>query len=122
VWAKFCLFLFLPALRSSWEFACLSVIHSSAASAPLVHAISTHARGTLGMFDNVDCATNSVNLKAGDILVLYTDGVTEAENSPGEEFVVNRLSALIDFLSIDTHPCLQRAPQGFPSSTSVPPS
>ena len=32
---------------------------------------------------------------AGDILVLYTDGVTEAENSLGEEFGMERLSTLI---------------------------
>ena len=47
------------------------------------------------MFDSEACAINSSNLTAGDILVLYTDGVTEAENSQGEEFGVERLSNLI---------------------------
>jgi len=41
------------------------------------------------------CAINPVNLIAGDILVLYTDGVTEASNSQGEEFGMERLSNLI---------------------------
>jgi serine phosphatase RsbU (regulator of sigma subunit) len=49
----------------------------------------------IGMFDREACAINSANLSAGDILVLYTDGVTEAENSRGEEFGMERLSALI---------------------------
>jgi len=49
----------------------------------------------IGMFDREACAINSANLSAGDILVLYTDGVTEAENSLGEEFGMERLSALI---------------------------
>jgi len=49
----------------------------------------------IGMFDSDACAINSANLTAGDILVLYTDGVTEAENSRGEEFGMERLSTLI---------------------------
>jgi sigma-B regulation protein RsbU (phosphoserine phosphatase) len=49
----------------------------------------------IGMFDSEACAINSANLTAGDILVLYTDGVTEAENSLGEEFGMERLSTLI---------------------------
>jgi serine phosphatase RsbU (regulator of sigma subunit) len=49
----------------------------------------------IGMFDSLTCAMNPVSLTAGDILVLYTDGVIEAENSQGEEFGVERLSTLI---------------------------
>jgi sigma-B regulation protein RsbU (phosphoserine phosphatase) len=49
----------------------------------------------IGMFDSVGCAINSASLTAGDVLVLYTDGVTEAENSLGEEFGMERLSTLI---------------------------
>jgi phosphoserine phosphatase RsbU/P len=49
----------------------------------------------IGMFRSVACAINRTNLTAGDILVLYTDGVTEAENPQGEEFGMERLSALI---------------------------
>jgi serine phosphatase RsbU (regulator of sigma subunit) len=49
----------------------------------------------IGMFDSEACAINTANLSRGDILVLYTDGVTEAENSLGEEFGMERLSSLI---------------------------
>jgi serine phosphatase RsbU (regulator of sigma subunit) len=47
------------------------------------------------MFDNVRCEIDRADLAAGDLLVLYTDGITEAENSQGEEFGTERLSAVI---------------------------
>lgn len=49
----------------------------------------------LGMFESVKCEINRASLAAGDILVLYTDGITEAENPQGEEFGMERLSAVI---------------------------
>jgi sigma-B regulation protein RsbU (phosphoserine phosphatase) len=49
----------------------------------------------LGMFESVKCEINGASLAAGDILVLYTDGITEAENPRGEEFGMERLSAVI---------------------------
>jgi phosphoserine phosphatase RsbU/P len=49
----------------------------------------------VGMFDSVTCEINRADLAAGDLLVLYTDGITEAENSQGEEFGMERLSAVI---------------------------
>src|SRR5229473_338353 len=59
----------------------------------------------VGMFDGVTCEVKQVSLASGDILVLYTDGVTEAENPEEEEFGVERLSNLIrrdSMLSADT--------------------
>jgi serine phosphatase RsbU (regulator of sigma subunit) len=49
----------------------------------------------LGMFNNVSCEIDRADLATGDIVVLYTDGITEAENSQGEEFGLERLSAVI---------------------------
>jgi serine phosphatase RsbU (regulator of sigma subunit) len=40
----------------------------------------------LGMFKEWDCSTEECRLCSGDILVLYTDGVTESFNEAGEEF------------------------------------
>jgi phosphoserine phosphatase RsbU/P len=54
----------------------------------------------VGMFDSVGCEINRADLAAGDILVLYTDGITEAENSQGEEFGMERLSTLIQSSSM----------------------
>ena len=49
----------------------------------------------IGMFDKFSCAINPARLHAGDVMVPYTDGVTEAENSLGDEFGVERLATLI---------------------------
>jgi serine phosphatase RsbU (regulator of sigma subunit) len=49
----------------------------------------------IGMFESEACAINSAKITSGDILVLYTDGVTEAANLLGEEFGMERLSTLI---------------------------
>ena len=38
----------------------------------------------------------SETLRPGDTLVLYTDGISEAENDGGTEYGIERLSALID--------------------------
>jgi sigma-B regulation protein RsbU (phosphoserine phosphatase) len=40
----------------------------------------------MGLFEAWDCETAEVQLARGDTLVLYTDGITEATNSDGEEF------------------------------------
>jgi phosphoserine phosphatase RsbU/P len=45
----------------------------------------------LGLFDDWRCDLAEVELRPGDTLVLYTDGVTEATNSSGEEFGESRL-------------------------------
>ncbi len=45
----------------------------------------------LGLFKEWDCSVGETYLSAGDILALYTDGVTEAFNGDGEEFGEHRL-------------------------------
>jgi phosphoserine phosphatase RsbU/P len=42
------------------------------------------------------CDLASADLGAGDVLVFYTDGVTEAQNALGEEFGTERLSVLLE--------------------------
>jgi sigma-B regulation protein RsbU (phosphoserine phosphatase) len=49
----------------------------------------------VGMFGEEACEIGETDLADGDTLVLYTDGITEAENPEGEEFGMKRLSALI---------------------------
>jgi sigma-B regulation protein RsbU (phosphoserine phosphatase) len=46
----------------------------------------------LGMFKETRYHEYYLTLKPGDLLVLYTDGVTEAENSSGQEFGRERLA------------------------------
>jgi serine phosphatase RsbU (regulator of sigma subunit)/uncharacterized glyoxalase superfamily protein PhnB len=54
----------------------------------------------LGLFREWDCAVEECAIQPGDILALYTDGITEAFNSAGEEFGEQRL---IDLLRGNRH-------------------
>jgi sigma-B regulation protein RsbU (phosphoserine phosphatase) len=49
----------------------------------------------IGMFSEKPCELASVDLIVGDVMVFYTDGVTEAQNQLGEEFGLERLSAVV---------------------------
>ncbi len=49
----------------------------------------------IGIFLDEHCELASAYLNAGDVLVFYTDGVTEAQNQFGEEFGLERLSAVV---------------------------
>jgi serine phosphatase RsbU (regulator of sigma subunit)/catechol 2,3-dioxygenase-like lactoylglutathione lyase family enzyme len=40
----------------------------------------------LGLFKDWDCPTAEYQLEPGDLLALYTDGITEAQNGDGAEF------------------------------------
>jgi sigma-B regulation protein RsbU (phosphoserine phosphatase) len=46
----------------------------------------------LGLFQKWECPVAEVQLAADDLLVLYTDGVTEAENAEGKQFGESRLA------------------------------
>lgn len=49
----------------------------------------------VGLSPDESCSLATAELAAGDVLVFYTDGVTEAENQIGEEFGMDRLSAAV---------------------------
>ena len=49
----------------------------------------------IGLSPDETCELTSADLTVGDVLVFYTDGVTEAENRLGEEFGTERLSATV---------------------------
>ena len=49
----------------------------------------------IGLSSEEICELASAGLSAGDVLVFYTDGVTEAQNRFGEEFGMERLSATV---------------------------
>jgi len=50
----------------------------------------------LGLFDRVAYELGEVPFVDGDLLVLFSDGVTEAENAAGEEFGDDRLAACVE--------------------------
>jgi sigma-B regulation protein RsbU (phosphoserine phosphatase) len=60
------------------------------------HCESLEASGVaMGLFKSADFVSETVTLAEGDVLVLYTDGITEATNAAEEEFGEKRLENLI---------------------------
>src|SRR3984893_39389 len=49
----------------------------------------------IGLSPDEVCELTSTDLSPGDVVVFYTDGVTEAENRLGKEFGMERLSATV---------------------------
>jgi serine phosphatase RsbU (regulator of sigma subunit) len=49
----------------------------------------------LGMFEHADYETRRITIEPGDVLVLYSDGITEAENSNGTPFDEAGLETII---------------------------
>jgi len=49
----------------------------------------------LGLFEGVEYTQATISLHRGDVLVLYTDGVTEAMNGWNEQFSLDRLDTVL---------------------------
>ena len=49
----------------------------------------------IGLFGESDFSPSSVKLERGDYLVMFTDGIEEAENREGEPFGMDRLSEVV---------------------------
>ncbi len=49
----------------------------------------------LGVFPSATFVESSINLESGDLLVVLTDGITEALNFEGEEFGANRVMEIL---------------------------
>ncbi|MGE0448626.1 MAG: SpoIIE family protein phosphatase [Vicinamibacterales bacterium] len=61
--------------------------------------VTLETGGTVvGLFDFSEYATGEVALRSGDVLVVFSDGVTEATNAAGEEFGDAGLAACLDSL------------------------
>ena len=64
-------------------------------SAPSCHWLD--ADGLLmGVRENVSFEEKQIELQSGDVLLLYTDGVTEAGNGRGEMFGIERLYSILN--------------------------
>ncbi len=50
----------------------------------------------VGLFEMAKYSADSITLKPGDTMVLYSDGVTEAQNVAGEDFGEARMSAVLE--------------------------
>jgi sigma-B regulation protein RsbU (phosphoserine phosphatase) len=49
----------------------------------------------LGLFNDIAITSDEIELKRDDVVILYTDGVTEAMNSRKERFEIERLSEVV---------------------------
>ena len=49
----------------------------------------------LGLFEPWECSVSEIQINPGDVLVIFTDGITEAADVRGEEFGEERLIALL---------------------------
>ena len=74
-----------------------SVEFVSAGHLPLLHLGNAEARAEgatgvpLGMFSTSVFAVHRLSLALGEALLIYTDGMTEARNSAGEEYGIQRV-------------------------------
>jgi sigma-B regulation protein RsbU (phosphoserine phosphatase) len=65
----------------------------------------TSTSTVIGLFPEWECVTRRITLAPGDLLVIYTDGVTEANDAAGEEFGEARLIETV-------RACLSLPPRG----------
>ena len=71
-------------------------VYRASRGKPLCLPEALDAGGTvLGMIKDTEYSEGSVRLASGDILVLYSDGVTEARNQDGDLFGVERLHGIV---------------------------
>ena len=89
-----------------------------------VEVINTESLGFfVGMVDNIAEMVNEIEVEfqTGDLLVLYTDGVTEAENTKQQQFGQERLiDALLAARSKSSH-CERSAASNAPASRMLMP-
>ena len=45
----------------------------------------------MGLFEQWESSLGDVQITGGDVLIIYTDGITEANHADGEEFGESRL-------------------------------
>ena len=61
-----------------------------------VHVCDSDSGLPLGISEGTEYSASSVELKPGSVLLLYTDGITEAFNEQDEEFGIARLTTVVE--------------------------
>ena len=69
-----------------------------------VEFINTEANLALGVFPNITYKSQSLTIKPGDAIFLYSDGLTEAENSSQELYSEQRLIATLKNMDKSINP------------------
>lgn len=65
---------------------------------------SDHSGLPLGIMDDVEFGRQSVELSPGDVVLLYTDGISEAWSAAGEMYGIARLKSALLRASTHKHP------------------
>ena len=74
----------------------------------------------LGLFGNWDCSVRETQLQTGDVLSIFTDGVTEATSSNGDEFSESGvLSVLRQTRALETDKILDKIEQAVEEFRSI---
>jgi sigma-B regulation protein RsbU (phosphoserine phosphatase) len=66
------------------------------ASSRQVHVCDSDSGLPLGVAEGMEYSASSVDLNPGSVLLLYTDGITEAFNEQDEEFGLARLTNIVE--------------------------
>jgi sigma-B regulation protein RsbU (phosphoserine phosphatase) len=61
-----------------------------------VHVCDSENGLPLGIADGMEYSASSVELKPGSVLVLYTDGITEAFDEQNKQFGITRLTTIVE--------------------------
>lgn len=62
----------------------------------------------LGLFDTWDCSLSQTHIEPGDVLTIFSDGVTEAMASSGDEFGETRLLSVLQQCRSQESPAILR--------------
>ena len=95
---------FVTAFYGIYDPACRQLVYSCAGHNPpqlkrcslgRVDSLEEVGGPPLGLFDDVAYAQATLTVRPGDILVLYTDGVTEAMDSRNKQFGLEQLNTIL---------------------------
>jgi len=95
--------LFITVFCASFDISSRTLTYANSGHPPPLHFNSSapscqwlDADGLLmGVRENVAFEEKQIQLQSGDVLLLYTDGVTEADNGSGELFGIERLCKIL---------------------------
>jgi sigma-B regulation protein RsbU (phosphoserine phosphatase) len=66
-----------------------------------IHSLEEVGGPPLGLFDNLEYDQTTLSLLPGDVLVFYTDGITEAMNAQNRQFGPERLDSVFNRCDLD---------------------
>lgn len=98
--------MFVTLFYSLYDYETSTMFFSNAGHNPVIiydtqseKVIERNVKGTaIGFSDNYNYKLDKIKLNYNDVLVFYTDGITEAENASGELFGIERLKQSVEEL------------------------